>query len=46
VLFAVTGYGRDADRTRTAAAGFARHFVKPVEVEELLAALAEQRQPA
>jgi CheY-like chemotaxis protein len=35
-LVAVTGYGQEADRARTAAAGFDRHFVKPVDMETLL----------
>jgi signal transduction histidine kinase/CheY-like chemotaxis protein len=35
-LIAITGYGQDADRARTAAAGFDRHFVKPVDMETLL----------
>jgi CheY-like chemotaxis protein len=34
-LIAVTGYGQDADRRRAGAAGFNRHLVKPVRVEEL-----------
>ena len=40
LTIAVTGYGQDADRTRSEAAGFAAHFVKPVDLaalEELLA---------
>ena len=40
-LFAVTGYGRPMDHARSASAGFARHFVKPVAAEVLLHALAE-----
>ena len=36
---AVTGYGQETDRTRSTAAGFAAHFVKPVELEELKATL-------
>jgi signal transduction histidine kinase len=32
---AVTGYGQETDRARSAAAGFAAHFVKPVDLEEL-----------
>ena len=35
LTMAVTGYGQDADRARSAAAGFAAHFVKPVDLEEL-----------
>jgi len=34
-LFAVTGYGQLADRVRSAQAGFDRHLVKPVDLEEL-----------
>jgi signal transduction histidine kinase/CheY-like chemotaxis protein len=36
-LIAVSGYGQEHDRIRSARAGFARHFVKPVDVGELLA---------
>jgi DNA-binding response OmpR family regulator len=36
-IFAVTGWGQDEDRRRTAEAGFDRHFVKPVDAEALLA---------
>jgi hypothetical protein len=28
-------YGQDADRARSEAAGFAAHFVKPVDLDEL-----------
>ncbi len=31
-LIAVTGYGQDKDRRRSAEAGFARHLVKPVDL--------------
>lgn len=34
-LVAVTGYGREADRERTAAAGFQRHLLKPIDMEML-----------
>jgi CheY-like chemotaxis protein len=34
-LVAVTGYGQDADRQRSARAGFARHLVKPIDLGEL-----------
>jgi CheY-like chemotaxis protein len=40
LLVAMTGYGNDADRHRSAQAGFDHHLVKPVEpafIEELLA---------
>jgi PAS domain S-box-containing protein len=34
-LFAISGYGLDADRRRSAAAGFRQHLVKPVDVAAL-----------
>jgi signal transduction histidine kinase/CheY-like chemotaxis protein len=34
-LVAVTGYGQESDRRRTLEAGFARHFVKPVDLDKL-----------
>jgi CheY-like chemotaxis protein len=34
-MFAVTGYGQERDRQRSAAAGFAVHLVKPVDIHEL-----------
>ena len=34
-LVAVTGYGQDEDRRRSAEAGFDGHLVKPVDLEEL-----------
>jgi PAS domain S-box-containing protein len=40
-LVALTGYGRDADKERARAAGFHRHFVKPVAPDQLLAFLEE-----
>lgn len=36
VLIAVTGYGQDEDRLRSQKAGFAHHFVKPIDVNKLL----------
>jgi PAS domain S-box-containing protein len=36
---ALTGYGQELDRKRTHEAGFEHHFVKPVPVDDLLAAL-------
>ena len=35
MLVATTGWGQDTDRERTAAAGFDRHLVKPVDVAKL-----------
>jgi len=38
-LVAVTGYGQEQDRRRAEKAGFSRHFVKPADAEQLLAAI-------
>ena len=38
-LVALTGYGQDLDRARSAAAGFLAHLVKPVDFEQLRATL-------
>jgi CheY-like chemotaxis protein len=38
-LIALTGWGQDADRKRTAEAGFDAHLVKPLDVSELFAYL-------
>jgi CheY-like chemotaxis protein len=38
-LVALTGYGQEADRERAQAAGFDRHLTKPVDLDELLAAI-------
>jgi CheY-like chemotaxis protein len=46
ILVAITGWGQDADRRRSAESGFDAHLVKPVEgatLLELLATLAAQR---
>ncbi len=43
LLVALSGYGQEADRERSAAAGFALHLVKPLEVADLLAAI--ERRP-
>ena len=40
-LIALTGYGRTVDRERSREAGFDSHLVKPVDVEELRALIAE-----
>jgi CheY-like chemotaxis protein len=41
VLVAITGYGQEQDRARTAAAGFNHHLVKPVDMQKLYAILDE-----
>ena len=38
-IIAVTGYGQSSDRERTTAAGFHRHFVKPVDLDAVLEAI-------
>jgi CheY-like chemotaxis protein len=38
-LIALTGYGRDADRARTRAAGFDDHLLKPVDLETITRAV-------
>jgi len=43
VLVALTGYGRDEDRSAAHAAGFDDHLVKPAEVEALEGVLANGR---
>jgi len=40
LLVAVTGYGQDAERERSANAGFDHHLVKPVDMRQLAAILA------
>ncbi len=41
LYLALTGYGQAHDKVLSKAAGFDRHFVKPVDLEALLAALTE-----
>jgi CheY-like chemotaxis protein len=41
VLAALTGWGREEDRTRSRAAGFDHHLTKPVSAEALQALLVE-----
>jgi PAS domain S-box-containing protein len=41
LYLALTGYGQAHDKVLSKAAGFDRHFVKPVDLESLLAALSE-----
>ena len=38
-FIALTGYGQASDKARSLAAGFHRHLVKPVAIDELLDAL-------
>jgi CheY-like chemotaxis protein len=38
-LIAVTGYGQEADRVRSDRAGFERHLVKPIDLQQLAVAL-------
>ena len=45
VLVAVTGWGRETDRRRSAEAGFAHHLVKPVDPDEIAALLANVSRP-
>jgi CheY-like chemotaxis protein len=40
-VIAVSGYGQDRDRERSARAGFFAHLVKPVDIQQLLALIAE-----
>jgi PAS domain S-box-containing protein len=41
LLIAVTGYGQDQDREQTRAAGFDHHLVKPADIKQLTAMIAE-----
>ena len=34
-LIAMSGYGQEADRKRTRAAGFESHLLKPVDIDQL-----------
>jgi CheY-like chemotaxis protein len=43
LLVALTGWGQEQDRRRTREAGFDKHLVKPVSVEQVQALLAERR---
>jgi signal transduction histidine kinase/CheY-like chemotaxis protein len=40
VLIALTGYGRPEDRRRAAEAGFDQHLLKPVDIDQLVRAVA------
>jgi CheY-like chemotaxis protein len=39
-MFAVTGYDQDDDKRRSTEAGFDAHFVKPIDLDKLLASIA------
>lgn len=43
VLVALTGYGRQVDRERTAEAGFVQHLLKPVRADEIKLAIEQAR---
>jgi CheY-like chemotaxis protein len=45
LLVALTGYGQASDRQRSREAGFDVHFVKPADLERLLALLEAPREP-
>jgi CheY-like chemotaxis protein len=45
-LVALTGYGQEKDRQRTAAAGFAAHLVKPIDPQHLLTVIDGLVRPA
>jgi CheY-like chemotaxis protein len=38
-MLALTGYGQDHDRARSAAAGFVEHLIKPIDIEQILRAI-------
>lgn len=44
LLVALTGYGREADRERSAEAGFSAHLLKPIDPAALRRILAAKRQ--
>jgi CheY-like chemotaxis protein len=43
VIFALTGWGQDADRRRTGDAGFDHHLVKPVDLRVLMNLIERER---
>lgn len=45
-LIAISGYGEAKDRTRSKAAGFDEHLVKPVDVDRVCRLLAPVRENA
>jgi two-component system CheB/CheR fusion protein len=46
LLVAMTGFGQDEDRARTAAAGFDHHLTKPVDVQLLNSLIQTARSPS
>jgi CheY-like chemotaxis protein len=42
-LVAITGFGQEQDRERSATVGFDRHLTKPVQIETLLTAIGVER---
>ena len=46
VLIALTGYGQQADRQRSASAGFQHHLVKPVDMDMLRSLLSHHARSA
>ena len=46
LLVAMTGFGQDEDRARTAAAGFDHHLTKPVDVQVLTTLIQTARSPS
>ena len=44
-LIALTGYGQAQDRERSGASGFALHLVKPIDIDELIVAIATPAAP-
>jgi CheY-like chemotaxis protein len=46
LIFAVTGWGQDQDRRRSAAAGFDGHLVKPADFARVAALLAGETRTA
>lgn len=43
VLVALTGWGQEQDRVSSKAAGFSKHLVKPVSIDDMKAAIFERR---
>jgi CheY-like chemotaxis protein len=41
-LIAMTGWGQEEDKRKSAEAGFDRHLVKPIDLEELVRILDER----